>query len=361
MARKLTTKAITDDAITADKIVAGAVVADIGAGTVTPTHLHSSLDLSSKTVTLPSLTNLGIGTASPAKKLHIKDSVPDIRLEDTNTNAVAEIRGNTGTGSLVIATDVNNAISSSKIIFEVDNSEAVRIQGNGAFINRTSQVSSHDAFVVSSPAGGVGGGSTRVNATITAEDLTGDGGAHANAFVVTKAKGNYYNGLEISSTSAHVGGWIGHYNGGDNYRALQARIGGTGINASDTMAMKIDVNGVVSMPVRGVLRGVNIEGVSGGYSPASVVVTANFPDVGYGAGIIQASAGHYGVTNHAAHRLSMFQAGPYFAEFNVYNHTNSAQGAWSFSWSSNTLTVTKSAGTYAGGGPYSIFVAWGRS
>ena len=53
MARKLTTKAITDDAITADKIVAGAVVADIGAGTVTPTHLHSSLDLSSKTLTLP--------------------------------------------------------------------------------------------------------------------------------------------------------------------------------------------------------------------------------------------------------------------------------------------------------------------
>jgi len=54
MARKLTTKAITDDAITADKIVAGAVVADIGAGTVTPTHLHSSLDISSKTLTLPS-------------------------------------------------------------------------------------------------------------------------------------------------------------------------------------------------------------------------------------------------------------------------------------------------------------------
>ena len=125
--------------------------------------------------------------------------------------------------------------------------------------------------------------------------------------------------------------------------------------------MKIDVNGVVSMPVRGILRGVNVEGVAGGYSPASVVVTATFPDVGYASGIIQASAGHYGVTSHAAHRLSMFQAGPYFAEFNVYNHTNSAQGAWSFSWSSNTLTVTKSAGTYAGGGPYSIFVAWGRS
>jgi len=296
----VTTAKITDANITTDKI------ADLG---VTHAKLHNTMDLSSKTVTLPSLADLTV------------------------------------TGDLTVDTDTLKTDATN----------------NKVFINRTSQVSSHDAFVVSSPAGGVGGGSTRVNATITAEDLTGDGGAHANAFVVTKAKGNYYNGLEISSTSAHIGGWIGHYNGGDNYRALQARIGGTGINASDIMAMKIDVNGVVSMPVRGILRGVNVEGVAGGYSPASVVVTATFPDVGYASGIIQASAGHYGVTNHAAHRLSMFQSGPYFGEFNVYNHTNSAQGAWSFSWSGGTLTVTKSAGTYAGGGPYSIFVAWGRS
>ena len=297
---------VITDADLANNSVTVNEIADLA---VTHSKLHNTMDLSSKTVTLPSLADLTV------------------------------------TGDLTVDTDTLKTDATN----------------NKVFITRTSQVSSHDAFVVSSPAGGVGGGSTRVNATITAEDLTGDGGAHANAFIVTKAKGNYYNGLEISSTSAHVGGWIGHYNGGDNYRALQARIGGTGINASDIMAMKIDVNGVVSMPVRGILRGVNVEGVAGGYSPASVVVTATFPDVGYASGIIQASAGHYGVTNHAAHRLSMFQAGPYFAEFNVYNHTNSAQGAWSFSWSSNTLTVTKSAGTYAGGGPYSIFVAWGRS
>ena len=131
MARKLTTKAITDDAITADKIVAGAVVADIGAGTVTPTHLHSTLDLSGKTITLPSLTDIGIGTASPAKKLHIKDAIPDIRLEDTDTNAVSELRGNTGTGSFVLATDVNNAVANSKIIFQVDDDEKVRIDHSG--------------------------------------------------------------------------------------------------------------------------------------------------------------------------------------------------------------------------------------
>lgn len=54
MPRKLTTKAITDDAITADKIVAGAVTADIDNLAITHAHLHTDMDLSSKTVTLPS-------------------------------------------------------------------------------------------------------------------------------------------------------------------------------------------------------------------------------------------------------------------------------------------------------------------
>ena len=74
---------------------------------------------------------VGIGTTSPAKKLHIRDTVPDIRLEDTNTNAVVDLKGNTGTGSFVISTDVNNAIADSKIIFEVDNDEKVRIDSGG--------------------------------------------------------------------------------------------------------------------------------------------------------------------------------------------------------------------------------------
>ena len=64
--------------------------------------------------------SVGIGTANPAKKLHIRDSIPDIRLEDTDTNAVVDLKANTGTGSFVIATDVNNAVADSKIVFQVD-------------------------------------------------------------------------------------------------------------------------------------------------------------------------------------------------------------------------------------------------
>jgi len=116
------------------------------------------------------------------------------------------------------------------------------------FVNRTTQTKNSDAFVVSSPAGGVGGGNNRVDMIVTAEDLTGDGGANANAFVGTKAKGTYYNGLEMSSSSGHIGGWIGNYGASASTRALEARVGGTGINASDVGAMKITVDGHVLKP-----------------------------------------------------------------------------------------------------------------
>ena len=87
MPRKLTTKAITDDAITADKIVAGAVVADIGAATVTPTHLHNTLDLSSKTVTLPTLANLTATGVVQGGDVTISGVSPILRLNDTNAGA----------------------------------------------------------------------------------------------------------------------------------------------------------------------------------------------------------------------------------------------------------------------------------
>jgi len=83
----------------------------------------------------------------------------------------------------------------------------------------------------------------RVDMVVTAEELPGDGGANANAFITTKAKGNYYNGLNITSSSGHVGGWIGHWNGGSTSRQLQARVGGTGLNVSDTLSFHIDHQG----------------------------------------------------------------------------------------------------------------------
>ena len=148
-----------------------------------------------------------------------------------------------------MTTITNTGVTTTDLAVDTDTIK-VDSTNDRVYINRTAQSTNHDALVVSSPAGGVGGGVTRVNATVTAEDLTGDSGAHANAFIVTKSKGNYYNGLECTSTSGHVGGWIGHWNGSSSDRQLQARIGGTGINASDTLAMYITSAGYVMKPAQ---------------------------------------------------------------------------------------------------------------
>tara|TARA_B100000287_G_scaffold229382_1_gene216203 strand:- start:210 stop:2135 length:1926 start_codon:yes stop_codon:yes gene_type:complete len=85
----------------------------------------------------------------------------------------------------------------------------------------------------------------RIDMVVTAEDLPGDGGANANSFFTAKAKGNYYTGLNLTSTSGHIGGWLGHWNGGSTSRELQARVGGTGLNASDTLSFHIDHQGCI--------------------------------------------------------------------------------------------------------------------
>ena len=91
----------------------------------------------------------------------------------------------------------------------------------------------------------------RADIIVDATGLEGDGGTNANAFFQAKAKGNYYAGLDIKSNSGHVGGWIGHWNGGSTSRALLARVGGTGINAGgDVTAIYADYAGRVTHPNR---------------------------------------------------------------------------------------------------------------
>jgi len=90
----------------------------------------------------------------------------------------------------------------------------------------------------------------RADVTVDATQLAGDGGVNANAFFNAKAKGNYYAGTRIHSNSGHVGGWIGHWNGGSTSRELQARVGGNGLNSSDYIAIRSDYLGRVTHPNR---------------------------------------------------------------------------------------------------------------
>jgi hypothetical protein len=77
--------------------------------------------------------NLGLGTDAPARVLHVKNTNPSIRLEDTDTGVstiYAEI-DTTTSGSLFLKADPGNAAAGSNIQFEIDASEKLRIGPSG--------------------------------------------------------------------------------------------------------------------------------------------------------------------------------------------------------------------------------------
>jgi len=75
--------------------------------------------------------NVGIGTTSPSKLLHIKSADPVIRLEDSSPSAYAEIDG--AGGDLIISCDAGDNDADSVIQFKVDNSEKMRLNSSGNF------------------------------------------------------------------------------------------------------------------------------------------------------------------------------------------------------------------------------------
>lgn len=95
-----------------------------------------------------------------------------------------------------------------------------------------------------------------------------------------------------------------------------------------------------------------------GYSSGTTTDTIALTGVG-GCGIVIATGGHYGNSGYDAFRVSVFQFSPGQNFSDIHNESTSSFGSWSFSWSSadgGTLTCTKNAGTYAGGGPLSVSV-----
>ena len=75
---------------------------------------------------------VGIGTASPSNALHIKNSNPTIRLEDSDgsSSIYGQIISNAA-GDVNLSADTGNAGSSTKITFSTDGSEAMRITSGG--------------------------------------------------------------------------------------------------------------------------------------------------------------------------------------------------------------------------------------
>ena len=83
-------------------------------------------------MTVTTAGNVGIGTASPSNTLHVKSSNPNIRLEDSDgaSNIYAQVFSD-ASGSLYLRADAGGNGSSSKMQFDVDGSEAMRIYSGG--------------------------------------------------------------------------------------------------------------------------------------------------------------------------------------------------------------------------------------
>jgi hypothetical protein len=72
--------------------------------------------------------NVGIGTTNPGNLLHLASSNPVIRVEDTD-GGYSTWGGNGG--HLTFSADVGNAVGGTRIAFETDGTEKVRIDSNG--------------------------------------------------------------------------------------------------------------------------------------------------------------------------------------------------------------------------------------
>ena len=160
--------------------------------------------------------DMGLGTNSPSRQLHIQGTHPIIRLDDTG-GGYSEISANTAILSL--RADAGSSQSSSYINFEVDGSEKVRIKDTGAVnIGASSPTASENGqfncFTTTSGGkaqfvhqGGAGG-----------LRLAGTGNGSGANLVFSN---NYNSG----TYSDH---WTVTHNGGDDsFRVLQGGTGGT--------------------------------------------------------------------------------------------------------------------------------------
>ena len=75
--------------------------------------------------------NVGIGTDSPGRMLHLNGSVPIIRLEDSDLSGYAEISANAQGSGITFNADPTNSDANTVYSFNLDGTEAMRIAASG--------------------------------------------------------------------------------------------------------------------------------------------------------------------------------------------------------------------------------------
>jgi hypothetical protein len=90
---------------------------------------------------------VGIGTTAPQTMLHVADASPILRLQDTAATGdpFSQVSGNNG--NLFLLADDGNDFADSRIQFDVDGSEAARIDSDGRLLINTAANNSEAALI----------------------------------------------------------------------------------------------------------------------------------------------------------------------------------------------------------------------
>jgi hypothetical protein len=106
-------------------------------------------------VTIDASQKVGIGTTSPATTLHIRGSVCNFRLEDSDTSAYANV-GVDNSGSMYLQADPGNSQASTAIYFATDGTERMRIDSSGRLMVGKTAISNTTKGATISDSGEIG-------------------------------------------------------------------------------------------------------------------------------------------------------------------------------------------------------------
>ena len=112
------------------------------AGIITQTGAGDILNLfdgTTEVMTVVDGGNVGIGITNPTRPLTIKAADPRIRLIDSDTNSFSEVYTD-NTGHLYLNADAGQSNGGSRILFNVDGSEKVRIDADGRLLQSITAV-----------------------------------------------------------------------------------------------------------------------------------------------------------------------------------------------------------------------------
>ena len=212
-------------------------------------------DTGNSTIRVDSSGNLQFytGTSSGTERLRIDSSgrvligtttegasgADQLTVASSSHGGITIRSGSTSNGNLMFSDGTSGAAEyagfvqyehdNNKLNIGVNGSTKLGITSDGrTFINTTAVTNTNDTLTVKRAAGSF----TEMSMTVDANTATG---THANAFVFTKSKNTYWNGLGFQSSHGHIGAIVGMRDSTamNTSHKIRIEIGGTGINASE--------------------------------------------------------------------------------------------------------------------------------